>query len=189
MAPAFESELQLALTGLDLQLRPQRLVLEPPRHVDDHLAPRQPALAGAVGVGIGGLAQSHVTPDIEVPAPEVGVDVGVVAVGGVGDPLRRSKVDAARHWFASVVVHDRRVHPVSAAIDDFDLEPRVRLRTPLFEHISPAHVAYGLAAVLDGDRCRWSRGDLDLAGAALLTLGLTPSLAVVVEEFIRRHLR
>ena len=58
----------------------ERLVLEAARHVDEHVAARQPALAGAVDVGVGDLPEPDVAADVEVPGAEVRVDVVVVAV-------------------------------------------------------------------------------------------------------------
>ena len=64
--PAFQSEVQPPLARLNLDLRAERLVLEPTRHVHDYLASRQPPLARAVDVGVRDLPQAQVAAHVLV---------------------------------------------------------------------------------------------------------------------------
>jgi hypothetical protein len=75
---------------------PDRLVLEPARHVDDDVATGEPSLAAAVDVRVRRPAESQVATDVNVPGPEVRVDVGVVPVRWIGHALERPEMDPAR---------------------------------------------------------------------------------------------
>ena len=119
LPPALQPQLQGALAWLDFHFSAQRLVFVATRHIHDHFAARQPALAGAVDVRIRDLSQAHIAAHVEVPSPHVGVDMGVMAVRGVGDALRRAEVNAAGHGFPSGVVNDLGMHPVAPAFHHF----------------------------------------------------------------------
>ena len=112
--PSLEAELKLPLTRLDGDLRSQRLVLEPARHVYDNLSARQPPLARAVDVGECRLTETQIATHVVVPRPEVGVDLIVVPVRLVRHTVGRAEVDAAGHGTPRLVVNDSDVHPVLA---------------------------------------------------------------------------
>ena len=114
-------KIQQLLTRLDPHRLPERLVLEPAGHVHHDVAARQPALAGAVDVGVAALAQPDVAADVVVPAAEILGDVMVVAVRLVGDSRRRTEMDPARHRPPGRVVDDADVHPVAAALGELEI--------------------------------------------------------------------
>ena len=71
VAPTLEPQRQFALTRLNLNLCPQRLIFVASCNINDDLATRQPALARSVGVGVGDLSQPHISTDINMPSAVV----------------------------------------------------------------------------------------------------------------------
>ena len=181
VAPALDAQRQLALSRLDADRLPQRLVLVTAGDVDDNLPARQPPLAGPVDAGVGNLAQAHVAADVHVPCAHVGVDLVVKAVGLVRHSLRRAEVDPARYGPAGVVVQDGDVDPVLSGVDQF--KPHAGgLDTPRLGNLAPPRAAYLLAALLDGDRGRRHGGHLHVGRAGAGALLLSPALELVAEE-------
>ena len=187
VGPALEAQRKLPSPRLNGDCLSQRLVLEPPRDVDDHLASRQPALAGAADVRVRDLADPHVAADVVVHSAQVGVDAIVVAVGLIRDALRRAEVDPARDGLARVVVEHGHVDPVAAAVHQLDSHPR-RLGESLCLHLAPVDTANLRLAILDGKRRRWHRRDLHVGRAALEVLLFAPAFVSVGQEPVRAGL-
>src|SRR5262245_9392697 len=122
MDPSPQPECELATITLDLHDLPQRLVLEAPGGIHDHISARKPALAPAVDIGIAGSAELEISPDIDVPGPEVGVDVVVVTVRLVRHPVGRAEVDPAGDRSVGVVVENGDVHPVATLLQHVNTE-------------------------------------------------------------------
>ncbi len=167
---------QVPLPRLDPHRLPERLVLEPARHVHDDLAARQPSLAGAVDVRVAALPEAGVTADVVVPAAEILRDVIVVPVRLVGDSRRRAEVDPARYRPPGRVIDDGNVHPVAAAFRQLKRD-LAGVRPPVTLHVAPAHPAEFVAAPPDRDGGRRKRGDRRVRGRSL---GRSPAGPVVL---------
>ena len=146
---------QLPGVVTDRHDRVKRLVVESARHPGPHLAPWQPALAGAVHVGVGGAAEPHVGADVDVPAAQVAVDVLMVPVRLVGHAVGRAEVHPARHRLAGGVIHDRRADPVAAKLGH--PQPCHPGET-LSAQVRPSCLRYRLSAGELAYRARASRG-------------------------------
>ena len=57
IGPALETQRQLLLARGNSDGCAERLILKAAHDIDNHIAPREPALAGAVGVGIANLSK------------------------------------------------------------------------------------------------------------------------------------
>ena len=187
VGPAADAQLQLPLARLDFDFRPQWLVLEPARNIHDHPPARQPALAGAVDVGVGDLVHAHVAERIAAPGREAGKQVWVVAVGLVGHALGRAEVNAARHRLTGVGVEHARVHPVAARFRQAEPETRRGLHRALGFQIAESRLAKHLVALRDADvggrdganfRIRRTRGEVVRLAPALVD-GVHKSLGVL----------
>lgn len=184
--PALEPQGQFLLPRLYLHPGPQRLVLEPPRHVHDDLAPGQPPLALAVDVRIGDLSQPEVPADVDVPGVQVGVDLVVVAVGLVGNAFGRAEMDPAGNRPSRVVVEDGDVYPVPPPVQELHAHAR-RLDHLLPLHVTPFYLANGLLALFHRHRRGRDGRHFDVGRARLRVLRLTPASEIVVDEVIGRR--
>ena len=183
--PSLEAELQLALAGLDGDLRSEGFVLETARHVDDDLSARQPPLARAVDVGECRLTEPQIASHVVVPRPQVRVDLIVVTVGLVGHAVRRAEVDAAGHGTPSLVVDDRDVHPVLAGVDKLDLD-LLGLHCPAVDHLAPGGLANLGLALFHGHGRRRRGRYLHVGRAGSLVVVLPPGIRGG-EELVGRH--
>ena len=184
--PAFEAQGQLPLPRFDVHPGAQGLVLEPPRHVHDDLAARQPPLAAAVDVGVGDLSEAEIAADVDMPGAQVGVDLVVVSVGLVGNAFGGAEVDAAGDRFAAVVVEDGNVNPVAPAVEKLD--PHARgFHHLLLLHVAPPDLTHLLLALLHRHRCRRNGGYFDVGGARLWILRLAPAGEIIADELVRRR--
>ena len=93
-------------------------VLEPAGHVDEHVAAREPSLAGAVDAGVGDVPEPDVAADIDVPGPEVGVHVVVVTVGLERHPQGAAEMHSARDGAPCGRVEHPHVHPVPSRVSE-----------------------------------------------------------------------
>ena len=172
--PPLQPDDELALAGLDVDTLAQGVVLETGRDVDDDLAPGQPALAPAVDVRIGDLAEPDVAAQVEVECVEVRVDLVVVPIGLVRHALGGAEVDPAGHRLARVLVDDHDLDPVLAAVEEVQAHS-VSLGRAVPLDVSPADAADGLASLLHGDGRRRDCADLHVRRASHLVLRLAPA--------------
>ncbi len=186
--PTLESQRQLALSRLDVYLRPQRLVLEAARHIHDHLAARQPALAAPVNIRVRNLPQAQVPADVHMPRIKIRVDVIVMAVRLIRNALRRAEVDAAGDGTIGLVIEDGDVHPVPTAIHDFQLQAR-RFDFSLGLERTPVCPTDFLARRFNRNGSRGDGRDLDIRLARRFVLRLAPAFEVVREKIVRGLLR
>ena len=172
---SLQTQLQLALAGLDRDLRPQRLVLEAARHVHDDLSSRQPPLASAVDVGEGRLPQTEIAAHVVVPRSQVGVDLVVVPVRLVRHAVGRAEVDAAGYGPPGLVIDDRDVHPVLAGVDKLDLD-LLGLDGTAVDDFAPRGLADLCVALLHGHRRRRRGRNFHIGGAGRFVVVLSPRI-------------
>ena len=161
---AVEAEGEFALAGFDPHGFAQRCVFEAAGHVDDHVSAGEPALAGAVDVGVGLLAEADVAADVVVPAAEVLVDVVVVAVWLVGDAFGGAEVHPAGDLLAGGVVEHGDVYPVAAGVDEFEAY-LVGCGVAVVFEVGPGDLAEFGVALAYGHGGRGQCGDVGVGGA------------------------
>ena len=177
VGPPADPELELALAGCDVNDLSDRFVLVPAGDVDDDAAAREPSLAGAVDVRVGGATEAEIAPDVDMPGPEVRVHVVVVAVRLIGHPLGRPEVDATRHGPARVVVEHGHMHPVPPLLEDLDPHAVVLGRTRVQPRPrDPPELA---TVIPHRDRRRRHRGDPCVGARALGIVVVAPTTAGV----------
>ena len=71
IAPPFDTERQLTLSGFYVDSRPQRRVFKAARDINDNISTREPSLTRAIDIGVTNLPQSHIAADIYVPCAVV----------------------------------------------------------------------------------------------------------------------
>ena len=185
--PALQAQRQFALARRDRQARAQRLVLEAARHIHDHIAARQPALARAVDVRVRDLPQAQVAADVDMPGAEVGVHVVMVAVRLVGHAIGRAEVHAAGRGLAALVVEHRHMHPVLAVVDDLDAHARC-VDHAMPGDLAPAHAPQFCVTLFERDRCRGDCRDLDVGRAGLRVLCFAPAAVRIGDELVGARL-
>ena len=184
VAPALEPQHQLLLARRDRHGRSQRLVLKAARHVDEHLAARQPALARPVDIGVANPTEPDIATHVDVPGLHVAVHVGVMAVRLIGNAVGGAKVDAAGDRMPGLVVDHRGPHPVLAGVDQLQPHPR-RCDNLLLLDLAPARPPKLLASLGHSDRRRGRGGDLDISWAAVRVQRFAPSGERIGEEGVR----
>ena len=122
-APRSSGDHQLGLARLDLELRAQRLVLEPLGSFDEHLADRQLGPERSVDVGVRRVAELHVGAVILEP---VVVDLVAVAVRREVAAVRRPEVDPRGRRLPGRGVHDLAAQPGPARRQQLDPNLTVR---------------------------------------------------------------
>ena len=145
---AFDLKGQRALTGLDLNLLAQRLVLKTAHYLRVHRADGQVDLAGTVDVGVGHAPGLAVAAHVLEPRH---IDVGLVAVRCQIGSVLGAEVDAGSHGLAGIRVLDPYVDPLLAGRRD-DLNPHFALGDLLFfQHVAPTDALFFVIPRLDGE--------------------------------------
>ena len=186
--PAFEAQCEFALPRFNLHSRPKRLVFKPACDINDDLAARQPALAGAVYISVGNLSHAYIAAYINVPSLHIRVDLIVVTVRLISDAFGRSEMNSARRGLVGFFIKNSDVHPISAAVKQFHAHPRY-LDGTFFLHIPPFNLTDLLLPLLNRHRRRGEGCYLGVGGTRFRVLRLAPTFEGIVDKIIRRCLR
>ena len=145
---AFDLEGQRVLSGLNLDLLAQRLVLKTAHDLGVHRADGQVDLAGAVDVRVGHAPGLAVAAHVLKPRH---IDVGLMAVWCQIGSVLGAEVDAGSHGLAGIRVLDPHVDPLLAGRCD-NLDLHLALSDLLFfQHVAPADALFDVVPRLDGE--------------------------------------
>ena len=179
--PTLETQLKLLLPGCDLDLGTERLVFVTAGRINDHLAPRKPALCRAIDVGVTDLTKPGVATDIDVPRIEIGVDLVVMAMRLIRHTVGRSEVDAARDDLPGLVVDHAHLHPVLARFRQRNVN-LFGVDRPFVLNLSPLDAVDRLTFARNFNRCRWHARQLNVGRTRLGVLRFAETFVVIIQE-------
>ena len=184
--PSLEAQSQFALSRFDLHPRPHRLILKSPGDIHNDLTARQPPLATTVNVRISDLSKPKIATNVNMPAIEIGIDLIVMPVRLIGNPLWRAEMDAARDRLARIVIKHSDVNPVPSPIQEFHTHAR-GLDHLLLLHITPLDLPHLFLALLHRHRSRRRGSDLDISRTRFGILRFSPTGEIIIDKIISRR--